>query len=298
MLGPRSVDRPRAGPLRRGQADRRPLDPRPRDRAGGDPVRHARHAVRRADRPSGPRPRAVRADDRVRQRGDSARARSSVRGFISAPASWPSRRATMPCALDERDGHPANVSELLRSESRAGAGPVREPAVAGVPGRGQASAGVVPYPEVVGYEVDAQRALGERPGPRERRAHPHDRADRQRAARSDRLLAVYYAGHRRTSTTPTGSRPASWPCATTCSPRIRWPVRRHGRALGRGARADRQGPPVRHRKRAARLPCGNHRPPRGDRDAARRWLDRAVALNPQFHAVYADDARAKLTELR
>jgi Tfp pilus assembly protein PilF len=35
----------------------------------------------------------------------------------------------------------------------------------------------------------------------------------------------------------------------------------------------------------------------GERDQARRRFEKALALNPSFHPVYADDARAELARL-
>ena len=288
------------------QSDRRPPErrtARPDDDATR--ARYADDALRRADRPPGARPRAVRARRRrTRTRRLRRPARRRARGTISASGELAFEAGDNDARAGRTSGRALrtfpNYSEANRVLARV---ELRASPVAGVPRRGATRRPqVVPYPEVLGYEADAQRALGDTAGGRaDRRSDPHDRADRQRAARSPTGCSRSTTpSTTRTSTTRTASRSASWPCATTSSPTIRWRGRPRMDGHWDEARARiGKARPVRHRKRAARLPRRHRsRCTSGDRDAARRWLDRAVALNPQFDGAYADDARAKLTELR
>jgi tetratricopeptide (TPR) repeat protein len=164
----------------------------------------------------------------------------------------------------------------------------------------KASAAVVPYPEVLGYEVDAQRALGDTAGADANDALIHTIERIGNAQRvSDRLLAVYYAGHHenvddayRIATRELAVRDDIFTEDT-----LAWCAAMAGHWDEARARI---GKAVRYGTENALLDyhAGIIALHAGDRDAARRWLDRAVALNPQFDGAYADDARAKLTELR
>jgi len=163
----------------------------------------------------------------------------------------------------------------------------------------QASAAVVPYPEVLGYEADAQRALGDGPGA-DRTNDLIVTIERIGNAQniSDRLLAIYYAEHRehlddayriatrelRVRDDPFTEDTLAW-CAAMDG---RWPeARRRSRlALAYGT----ENSLLRYHAGIIALHFG-------DRDEARRELNAALALNPQFHPFYADDARAQLAQL-
>ncbi|MBV8643069.1 MAG: hypothetical protein JO225_04045 [Candidatus Eremiobacteraeota bacterium] len=163
----------------------------------------------------------------------------------------------------------------------------------------RASARVTPYPEVLGYEVDALRALGERA----EAAQTDDLiaavgrlGDAQHV--TDRLLAVYDAEH--------GVRPAEAYRLARGELAARDDVFTED-TLAWSAAADGRWDEARTRaRRAVRLGTENalldyhagvialHA---GDRDEARRRLRRALARNARFHPWYADDARRRLAQL-
>lgn len=163
----------------------------------------------------------------------------------------------------------------------------------------QASAAVVPYPEVLGYEADAQRALGDAAGA-DRTNDLILTIERIGNAQniSDRLLAIYYAEHRerlddayriatrelRVRDDPFTEDTLAW-CAAMDG---RWPEaqRRIRRALAYGT----ENSLLRYHAGIIALHFG-------DRTEAQRELRAALALNAQFHPFYADDARAQLARL-
>ncbi|HTD32518.1 MAG TPA: hypothetical protein VK665_02565 [Candidatus Elarobacter sp.] len=162
-----------------------------------------------------------------------------------------------------------------------------------------ASARVVPYPEVLGYEADAQRALGDA----EEAARTEDTIETVErignAERiSDRLLAVYYAEHgKRLDDAYRIARrelavrddvftedTLAW-CAAMDG---RWPEAR--RRIAAALRFDTENSLLQYH-------AGVIAQHFGDRETAKRRLERALALNPSFHPAYADDARARLARL-
>jgi tetratricopeptide (TPR) repeat protein len=163
----------------------------------------------------------------------------------------------------------------------------------------KASAEVVPYPEVLGYEADAQRALGDPASAAQTDAliHTIDRIGNAQRV-SDRLLAIYYCEHGenlddayRIATRELAVRDDVFTEDT-----LAWCAAMAGHwdeARARIAKATRYGTEnalLDYHAGAIALHFG-------DRAAARAWLEKALALNPQFHAVYADDARARLAQL-
>ncbi len=163
-----------------------------------------------------------------------------------------------------------------------------------------ASAQVVPYPEVLGYEVDAQRALGHRSEAAQTDALIRTIERIGNAQRvSDRLLAIYYCEHGekledayRIARRELAVRDdvftedtLAWCAATTG----RW-----SEARTRSAAALRYGTQNALLDYHAGIIALHF----GRRDEARRRLGAALALDPQFHPAYADDARARLAALR
>ena len=163
----------------------------------------------------------------------------------------------------------------------------------------RASAAVIPYPEVLGYEVDAQRALGDPTGGAQTDdlIHTIERIGNAQHI-SDRLLAIYYSEH--------GERLDDAYAIARGELRVRddvltedtlaWAAAMDGRweeARTRSAAALRYGTEnalMQYHAGAIALHFG-------DRAAAKEHFARALALNPAFHPFYADDARAKLAAL-
>ena len=161
------------------------------------------------------------------------------------------------------------------------------------------SANEVPYPETLGYEVDAQRALGD-PSAAARTDDLIRTVEKIGNAQhiSDRLLAIYYSEHReRTADAYAIARreltvrddiltqdTLAWAAAMDG----RWDVARA--ASARALRFDTEMSLLQYH-------AGVIAQHFGERDAAKRRFERALALNPSFHAVYADDARARLAAL-
>jgi tetratricopeptide (TPR) repeat protein len=162
-----------------------------------------------------------------------------------------------------------------------------------------ASANVVPYPETLGYEADAQRALGDGAGA----ARTDDlirTVERIGNAQhiSDRLLAIYYSEHRiHTSDAYAIAKrellvrddiftedTLAWAAAMDG----RWNVARA--ASAKAVRFDTENSLLQYHAGA----IAQHF---GDAEQAKRRFRKALELNPQFHAVYADDARARLAAL-
>jgi tetratricopeptide (TPR) repeat protein len=162
-----------------------------------------------------------------------------------------------------------------------------------------ASAGVVPYPETLGYEADAQRALGDAAGA----ARTDDlirTVERIGNAQhvSDRLLAIYYSEHRlhaadayRIAQNELLARDDIFTEDT-----LAWAAAMDGRwdearaHVRKALRFDTENSLLQYHAGIVALHFG-------DRTEAKRRLQRALALNPSFHPFYADDARAQLARL-
>ena len=163
----------------------------------------------------------------------------------------------------------------------------------------RASAAVIPYPEVLGYEVDAQRALGDAAGA----AQTDDLirtveriGNTQRI--SDRLLAIYYDEHheRLADAYAIAHRELAARDDVLTDDTLAWAAACDGRwseARTRTNMALRLGT----QNSLLLYHAGVIALHFGDRAAAKRRLTAALALNPSFHPFYADDARAKLATL-
>jgi tetratricopeptide (TPR) repeat protein len=162
-----------------------------------------------------------------------------------------------------------------------------------------ASAAIVPYPETLGYEADAQRALGQSDD-----AHRTDdlivAVERLGDAQhiTDRLTAIYYAEHGlhladayaiarnelRARDDVFTEDTLAWAAAMDG----RWDEAR--RAVARAARWHTQNSLIDYH-------AGVIAEHFGRRDAAKDDFARALDLNPSFHPFYADDARKRLASL-
>jgi Tfp pilus assembly protein PilF len=160
-----------------------------------------------------------------------------------------------------------------------------------------AGAQVTPFAETLGYEADAQAALGDR------RAAAITREEIFAIERlgnayhvNDRLLAVYYADHHlRANDALTIARRevgvrgdeiyAQDTLAWAAAMAGRWAEARA--AAQRATRLGTEDPVLQYHAAIIALRTGHQ---------AEGWarLRRALALNPQFHPVYADDARRRL----
>ncbi len=162
-----------------------------------------------------------------------------------------------------------------------------------------ASANVTPYPETLGYEADAQRALG--------RADAAKQTDDLIATIerignsyhiSDRLLAIYYSSHRihTADAYAIAKRELAVRDDILTQDTLAWAAAMDGRwdeARAWDAKAMRFDTEIPVMQYHAGVIAEHF----GDRSAARRDLAKALALNPQFDAVYADDARSRLAAL-
>jgi tetratricopeptide (TPR) repeat protein len=163
----------------------------------------------------------------------------------------------------------------------------------------KASAAVVPYPEVLGYEVDADRALGlsaDADQTDDLIATIEKIGNTQRV--SDRLLAIYYSEHHehlddayRIATRELAVRDDVFTEDT-----LAWAAAMDGRwseARRRSALAQQYGT----QNALLLYHAGIIAEHFGDRASAARDLHAALALNAWFHPFYADDARVQLATI-
>ncbi len=158
-------------------------------------------------------------------------------------------------------------------------------------------AAVTPFPETLGYEADAQAALGDARGAAATRdvIYAIERVGNAYNV-NDRLLAIYYADHRlrpadaytiaRREVAARGNEiyaqdTLAWAAAMDG----RWSAAR--RASLMATRYGTEDPVVQFHAGVIALHAG-------ERAEAKRRLQRAVALNPHFHPVFADEAAATL----
>ena len=163
----------------------------------------------------------------------------------------------------------------------------------------KASAQVIPYPETLGYEADAERALGNEADAR-RTDDLIETVERIGNAQhiSDRLLAIYYSEHRIHTGDAYGiaRRELAVRDDIFTEDTLAWAAAMVGRwtearaAMRKAIRFDTENSLLQYHAGAIALHFD-------DRDEARRRFERALALNASFHAVYADDARAQLRSL-
>jgi tetratricopeptide (TPR) repeat protein len=163
----------------------------------------------------------------------------------------------------------------------------------------KASANVVPYPEVLGYEVDADRALGfaadaqqtdDLIGTIEKIGNAQHVADR--------LLAIYYSEHHEHLADAYGiaTRELAVRDDVFTEDTLAWAAAMDGRwneARRRIAIAQREGT----QNALLHYHAGIIAEHFGDRAAAARELRAALALNAWFHPFYADDARTQLAAI-
>jgi len=162
-----------------------------------------------------------------------------------------------------------------------------------------ASANVVPYPETLGYEEDADRALGAG-AEAGRIADLIVTIEKIGNAQhiSDRLLAIYYAEHhvRTADAYAIARRELSARDDIFSEDTLAWAAAADGRwndarsAARKALRFDTENSLLQYHAGIIALHFG-------DRDEAKRRLGKALSLNPSFHQVYAADARALLARL-
>ena len=162
-----------------------------------------------------------------------------------------------------------------------------------------ASANITPYPETLGYEADAQRALGQADAAKQ----TDDLiATVERIGNSyhisDRLLAIYYSSHRihTADAYAIAKRELAVRHDILTQDTLAWAAAMDGRwdeARAWDAKAMRYDTEIPVMQYHAGVIAEHF----GDRAAAHRYLAKALALNPQFDAVYADDARSRLSAL-
>ena len=164
----------------------------------------------------------------------------------------------------------------------------------------QRAANVIPFPDILGYVADAERALG--------RAADAKRTDDLIVAIerignaqhiSDRLLAVYYSEHRMRpgDALAIAERERSVRDDIFAEDTIAWAAAMDGkwdlarRAMKAAIRYDTEISLVQYHAGMIALHFGQ-------REEAERRLQRALDLNPDFHPFYADRARETLATLR
>jgi len=162
-----------------------------------------------------------------------------------------------------------------------------------------ASAAVVPYPETLGYEEDAERALGQA-AEADRTRDLIEVVERIGNAQhiSDRLLANYYAEHRiRTADAyAIAKRELAVRDDIFTEDSLAWVAAMDGRwsearlAARNAVRFDTENSLLQYHAGIIALHFG-------DREEAKRRLATALALNPNFHASYAETARTTLARL-
>jgi tetratricopeptide (TPR) repeat protein len=162
-----------------------------------------------------------------------------------------------------------------------------------------ASAAVVPYPETLGYMVDAQHALGDDGAARQTDDLIRAEAklgDAQHV--TDRLLALYEADHHEATQTAyaiaRGELAARDDVFTDDT--LAWAAAMDGRwsearlASLRARRLHTENSLIDYHAAVIALHTGH-------RDEAKALFERALARNPAFHQAFADDARAQLARL-
>jgi Flp pilus assembly protein TadD len=154
-------------------------------------------------------------------------------------------------------------------------------------------------PETLGYKADAQRALGDARGAQvtEDTIVAIERIGNAQRI-NDRALAVYYSerGMRLTDAIVIAQRDVATRDDVFAEDTLAWALAQSGRweEAQRHARKavalDTQDPRLQYH--AGVIAWHN-----GDTAEAKRRLERALAMNPQFHPVYADDARRLLQQM-
>lgn len=161
-------------------------------------------------------------------------------------------------------------------------------------------AAVTPLPETLGYEADAQKALGDPAGAQQTQAliFAIERIGNAYHL-SDRLLSVYYSEHgiRLDDSLKIAQREvavrgdeiyAQDTLAWAAAMDGRWDIAR--RAVARATRFDTPDPRIQFHAGMIALHFG-------EKDEAKHRLQQALAENSQFDPFYADEARAQLAKL-
>jgi len=161
------------------------------------------------------------------------------------------------------------------------------------------SAEIVPFPETLGYEADAQRALGDDAAAR-KTDELIETIERIGNAQhiSDRLLAVYYSEHgvHAQDALRIARRELLVRDDIYTEDTLAWAAAMAGRwdaartAIRKAVRFDTEDARLQYHAGVIALHFG-------DTAQAKRRLERSLALNPHFHPAYADDARAQLARL-
>lgn len=156
-----------------------------------------------------------------------------------------------------------------------------------------------PLPETLGYEADAQRALGDRGAANSTDAliGAVERIGNSRHI-SDRLLAVYYSEHdeKLPDALAIARRELAVRDDIYAEDTLAWAAYKNGRwqtartAIAKALRFDTQDAKLQYHAGMIALHFG-------ETAEAKRRLRRALALNPVFHPTYADDARRTLAHL-
>lgn len=161
-------------------------------------------------------------------------------------------------------------------------------------------ANIVPLPETLGYKADAQRATGDAAGAAQTDSLIFAIERIGNAYRvSDRLLAIYYSEHgirledalkiaRREVKVRGDEIYAQDTLAWAAAMDRHWDEARI--AMNKAIRYDTEDPRIQFHAGIIALHFG-------DEKGARKHLKRAIDLNPQFHPLYADEARAELAKL-
>lgn len=162
------------------------------------------------------------------------------------------------------------------------------------------SADLYPLPQALGYQADAQRALGDEDGARKTDALI--RAEQQlfnAQGINDRLLAMYYAEHREhlsDALAAARSDLAKRGNEIYADDTMAWVLAAMGRwqdarvYAERAARYDTQDPELEYHAGAIAWHCGHA-------GEARRRLREALAADDRFHPFYADEARRILAAM-
>lgn len=158
------------------------------------------------------------------------------------------------------------------------------------------SANLVPFPETLGYEADAQRALGDAPGAARTDgliATIEKIGNTQHI--SDRLLAIYYSEHRMRAADAyaIAKRELKVRDDIFTEDTLAWAAAMAGRwneartASAKALRFDTENSLLQYHGGIIELHFS-------EREQAKRRFEKAVALNASFHPAYADDARSQL----
>ena len=160
-------------------------------------------------------------------------------------------------------------------------------------------AALVPLPETLGYEADAQRALGEAAAARATEDAIAAIARLGRAGGiNDRALAIYFADHRLRpgDAVAIARRDVAARDDVFAADALGWALLSAGRCTGarlaarKAVRAGTQDARLQYHAGVIAMECG-------DRAEAALRLRRALALNPHFHPFDAADARVRLAGL-